>query len=133
MANKKNSPVPAESKQPVPVEAEQIDTRQRPIAELPTDRFSAEPLLEAAEKLIWALLDDQISAAECSQLERLILDHEQVRRRYLECTQLHIDLRSVYGQGAKDPLDPPKSPVLGSLGTNFPMISPSLETGPPLE
>ena len=124
MANKKNQPVPAES--------EQIDTGQRPTAELPTDRFSDEPLLETAEKLIWALLDDQISAAECSQLERMILDHEQVRRRYLECTQLHIDLRAGYGQEAKNPLDPPKAPVLGALGTNFPMISPSLKTGPPL-
>ncbi len=125
MASKNNLPIPPQS--------EPDDQRRRLVAELPTDESTDDSMLEIAEKLIWALLDDQISATECSQLKRLILDQEQVRRRYLECTQLHLDLHAVHGQEATDPLDPPKSPVLGTLGTNFPVISPSLETGPPLE
>jgi hypothetical protein len=64
-------------------------------------------------------------------LERLILNHVQVRQRYLECMQLHIDLHAVHGQGARAPADSPKSPVLGSLDIGCPVISPSAETGPP--
>ena|GEM_PF-2791742 len=92
---------------------------------------TGEPLLEIAERLIWALLDEQISAAECSQLERLILDHEQVRRRYSECIQLHLDLHSIYRRQPKPASSTPTPPVLGQLDFPRPGDFPHTETGPP--
>jgi len=112
---------------PAAPQPERANTRQHDSSA----ELADEPLLEIAENLIWALLDDQISAAQCSQLEQLILDHEQVRRRYLECMQLHVDLRSVHRREVKSSSSLPVSPVLGTLDVSYPMISPSTETGPP--
>ena len=50
-------------------------------------------LLDEAETLIWALLDDQLENADTARLSKLLQEHEAVRRRYLECVQLHVDLR----------------------------------------
>jgi anti-sigma factor RsiW len=58
-----------------------------------TPAESAVLMLDEAESLIWALLDDQIEATETTRLTQLLNEHEEVRRRYLECVQLHVDLQ----------------------------------------
>lgn len=58
-----------------------------------TPAESAVLVLDEAESLIWALLDEQLDDAETSRLAQLLDEHEAVRRRYIECVQLHIDLQ----------------------------------------
>lgn len=48
---------------------------------------------EEVEDLVWSLLDDHISADEFQRLEGLLGADEDARRLYLECVQLHVDLR----------------------------------------
>lgn len=78
---------------------------------------SGDQLLNEAEKLIWSLLDENISETEKVRLEGMIQEHEEVRQRYLECTQMHADLTQHF-QNQQLPKTPekPSSPVLGSLG-----------------
>lgn len=71
-------------------------------------------LLDGAEKLIWALLDDQITEEDALQLNLLIKESADVRDRYLQCAQVHSDLYSHYNAGSATENDT-KSPVLGSL------------------
>ena len=51
-------------------------------------------LLEEAERLIWALLDEQINESDIKHLESLIQENQAVRNRYLQCVQIHADLYS---------------------------------------
>jgi anti-sigma factor RsiW len=75
-----------------------------------TPAESAVLLLDEAESLIWALLDDQLEAAETTRLTQLLNEHEEVRRRYLECVQLHVDLQDHFSAreavAAKTPILP---------------------------
>jgi len=70
--------------------------------------------LDDIEKLIWALLDDQIEAEDAKHLEELIKGSEQVRLRYIQCAELHADLYAHYQMGMVNPIEV-QSPVLGSL------------------
>jgi len=75
-------------------------------------------LLDRAEKLIWSLLDDQITEEDVKRLEELIQKNDCVRFRYLECVQIHADLFAHYkaGPAAPTPVQSPvQSPVLGTL------------------
>jgi hypothetical protein len=62
-----------------------------------TPSESAVLVLEEAENLIWALLDDHLEAAETTKLAKLLQENEEVRRRYIECVQLHVDLQILCG------------------------------------
>ncbi|MGI9429659.1 MAG: hypothetical protein ACR2NM_13440 [Bythopirellula sp.] len=87
-------------------------------------------LLDEAEALIWALLDDQIESADIKKLEGLLQENEAVRQRYISCVQMHCDLHEHFG-GAKTTFADgklPDSPVLGSLGD----IRPGTDTWPPV-
>ncbi len=88
--------------------------------------------LEEAEALIWGLLDENIDAADFQRLERL-LTNKEVRDRYLQCVELHSDLRELFGETADDvPSKPiPKSPVLGFLGDSLPPY-PETTPAPPI-
>jgi hypothetical protein len=67
-----------------------------------TPSESAVLVLEEAENLIWALLDDHLEAAETAKLAKLLQENEDVRRRYIECVQLHVDLHDHFAAaGAK--------------------------------
>ena len=86
-----------------------------------SEQMSQQPgenLLEQAENLIWALLDDEIETADLKQLEGLLRDDETVRERYVECVQMHTDLHQHFGAPLEETKasDLPKSPVLGMLG-----------------
>ncbi len=79
-------------------------------------------VLDEAETLIWALLDDQLEAAETTRLSKLLEEHEAVRRRYLECVQLHVDLHDYFAAARER-----QRPAAGSAsGTP---ILPDLMTG----
>ena len=77
-------------------------------------------LMDEAEKLIWAHLDELIEEDDVKRLEELLDEHEQVRQRYLSCAQIHADLYRHYGTSPQLQV---QSPVLGSLGTLPPMSS----------
>ncbi len=51
---------------------------------------------EDLEGLVWAMLDGQISEDELGRLDALLRDDEEVRRLYLQCVQLHVDLVDFY-------------------------------------
>lgn len=53
---------------------------------------SSDAMLDEAELMIWALLDEEIAEQDTQKLEKLLSENEQVRQRYIECTQLHVDL-----------------------------------------
>ena len=55
-----------------------------------------EALLEEAETLTWALLDDQLDDEAGARLTQLLEKHDAVRARYVECVQLHVDLQNHY-------------------------------------
>ncbi len=74
---------------------------------------AGEQLLNDADKLIWALLDEQIPEKDAKYLGNLIEENEQVRHRYLQCSQIHSDLYEHYHVQAEPEIN---SPVLGSLG-----------------
>lgn len=65
-----------------------------------TPAESAVLVLDEAESLIWALLDDQLYEAETTRLAKLLEQHESVRLRYLDCVQLHVDLRDHFAGAA---------------------------------
>ena len=55
-------------------------------------------LLDDAEKLIWALLDDRIEADDAVRIEKLLKESEQVRSRYRRCAEVHANLYEQYGK-----------------------------------
>ena len=88
----------------------------------PSREGMAEGLLDEAEQLIWAMLDESITESDVKRLEGMMEAHQAVRSRYLDCVQLHTDLTDHFQEG--DGLEPPKpqcSPVLGSLDMNLPL------------
>lgn len=91
---------------------------------------SSNAMLDEAEALIWALLDDQIEPADIKKLEALLQEKEEVRQRYISCVQMHCDLQEHFGE-AKTPVADsklPDSPVLGSLGG----LRPGTDSWPPV-
>ncbi|MDZ4658327.1 MAG: hypothetical protein SH868_12180 [Bythopirellula sp.] len=83
---------------------------------------TTQQLLDEAEALIWGLLDENIDALDSQRLSTLMADDE-VRRRYLQCVELHTDLQSIFEDRNTQKQTKPQSPVLGSLGNAFPSIS----------
>jgi hypothetical protein len=101
---------------------------------MPADDRSQEQktqlLLDEAEALIWGLLDENIDAVDSQRLQTL-LENEEVRKRYIQCVELHCDLATLLEPETKDS-QKPQSPVLGSLGDIFPTI-PGVTIIPPRE
>ena len=58
--------------------------------------------LEEAEALIWAMLDDHLDDASVERLSKMIEENPQVRSRYLDCVQLHVDLGEHFGRQAAE-------------------------------
>lgn len=71
-------------------------------------------LMDEAEKLIWAYLDEMIEENDAKRLEKLLQENEDVRKRYLNCAQIHADLYEHLRVGKEAEV---QSPVLGSLGS----------------
>ena len=103
----------------------------KPTSENPNPQWEAsEALLDEAEALIWALLDDQLDTADIKKLESLLISSDEVRQRYISCVQMHCDLQQHFDP-AKSPAEAgklPDSPVLGSLGD----IRPGTDSWPPV-
>ncbi len=74
--------------------------------------------LEEAEALIWAMLDDQLDDVEMRRLSKMIEDDATVRARYIECVQLHVDLREHFGRAAAEKA--PSIVVLANLLPGLP-------------
>jgi anti-sigma factor RsiW len=72
----------------------QDDKSRRPAA--------ADARLNEAENLIWALLDERLDDADMRRLSQMIEDDAAVRARYIECVQLHVDLREHFGRQAAE-------------------------------
>jgi anti-sigma factor RsiW len=81
-----------------------------------TPAESAVLVLDEAENLIWALLDDHLDDASSTRLAQLLEEHESVRRRYLDCVQLHVDLQEHFAV-AGSPADQRRTPILPGLTT----------------
>jgi hypothetical protein len=45
------------------------------------------------EGLVWAMLDELITDEEFRRLEELLRDDEDARRIYVQCVQMHVDLK----------------------------------------
>ncbi|MBA3480207.1 MAG: hypothetical protein H0T51_00195 [Pirellulales bacterium] len=74
--------------------------------------------LEEAEALIWAMLDDQLDDVEMRRLSKMIEEEAAVRARYIECVQLHVDLREHFGRAAAEKA--PSIVVLANLLPGLP-------------
>jgi hypothetical protein len=81
-----------------------------------TPAESAVLVLDEAENLIWALLDDHLDDASSARLAKLLDQHESVRRRYLDCVQLHVDLQEHFAP-AGSAVDQRRTPILPGLAT----------------
>jgi hypothetical protein len=57
-----------------------------------------EPLLKEVQELTWALLDENISSEESARLEQVLTDEEAARQIYLDCVQLHVELRQHFAE-----------------------------------
>lgn len=92
---------------------------------------STQQLLDEAEALIWGLLDENIDAADSDRLDKLMAN-EEVRKRYLQCVELHSDLQALFDEKRNPATETkPQSPILGSLGDIFPGL-PSTNVAPPV-
>ena len=58
--------------------------------------------LQEAETLIWAMLDEQLDSADMERLAKMIEEDAEIRSRYLDCVQLHVDLREHFGRQAAE-------------------------------
>jgi hypothetical protein len=74
--------------------------------------------LDEAEALIWAMLDEQLDEAEMKRLGKLIEEDAAVRARYIDCVQLHVDLREHFGRAAAEKA--PSTVVLPNLMPGLP-------------
>jgi anti-sigma factor RsiW len=89
-----------------------------------TPAKSAALVLDEAETLIWALLDDQLGEVDAAKLAKLLEAHESVRRRYLECVQLHVDLQEHFAAVGVRAVPQIPSAILPDLtGNNLPDAS----------
>ncbi len=98
-----------------------MDPNQKSGSEASLDQAN-DSLLDEAEALIWALLDDDIKPTDVKRLEGLLQENERIRQRYISCVQTHTDLNQHFGEIPALPTTDslPSSPVLGSLGNLLP-------------
>jgi hypothetical protein len=62
---------------------------------------------DPVESLTWSLLDKQASDDEMRLLDTLLLSDANARRTYVNCTQLHMDLISLFQDQARAPVGSP--------------------------
>lgn len=73
----------------------------------------ADPRLAEAETLIWSMLDEQLDDAEMKRLSSMIEEDAAVRALYIDCVQLHVELREHFGRPAA--VNDPSPVVLPNL------------------
>ena len=80
----------------------------------------AEAILDEAEALTWALLDDQLAEADAARLARLLEENQEARARYIECVQLHVDLQDHFAPASAPQEKTPGVVVLPNLMPGLP-------------
>ncbi len=93
---------------------DQQSAEPRTAKEIEADLDALEFELEAEENevqsLVWALMDEHISADDVKRLEELLLTDPEARKTYIECVQLHVDLQHYFSQTkTAQPPDPKQS------------------------
>lgn len=84
-----------------------------------SSRFSEEleARLNRVDELTSLLLDEAISESQVAELERVLQDHPDARRRYIEEMQLHCDLMDYFSEVRGDSPDKSNRPaILTMLG-----------------
>lgn len=64
----------------------------------------SDDLLTEVQELTWSLVDENATEEEVHRLESLLLDHDEARRTYVMCMQMHADLHFLLNP-------PPQLPV----------------------
>jgi hypothetical protein len=77
-------------------------------------------MLDEAEALTWALLDDQLAEADAARLATLLEENQEARARYIECIQLHVDLQDHFAPPNSPPGKTPGVVVLPNLMPGLP-------------
>lgn len=54
-------------------------------------------LLSLVQELTWMLMDDRLEPSQLEMLEQLLKENATARQTYLECVQLHVDLKDHFG------------------------------------
>ena len=83
-------------------------------------------LADEVQELVWAMLDERVSAAEIARLERLITAQPRARAAYIHCMAMHAELRAFFARS--EPLDAPL-PIVAPLaidGLAAPELHPRL-------
>jgi hypothetical protein len=79
-----------------------------------------DPSQQRVQELTWALLDEQMSADEFTELDNALLNDVQARATYVGCVQLHANLMAHFARdSAPSSLASTKSPVLGFLNVGM--------------
>ena len=74
----------------------------------------APDLEQEIQQLVWDLVDDQISRPQFERLETLLAEDTDARRIYINCMQLHTELRRLFSSSSSqsvDGLDAPAEPL----------------------
>jgi hypothetical protein len=64
------------------------------------EMIAEEAPISDAQALIWALLDEQICESDFVRLEGMLRSDAEVRRLYVQCVQMHIDLQQWFSRNA---------------------------------
>lgn len=71
-------------------------------------------VISRVHDLTWALVDEQITDEQMTELEALLLGDTIARDAYIRCIQLHADLTTEYQKPSEKAKK--STPVLGFLG-----------------
>jgi hypothetical protein len=63
----------------------------------------ADDVMTEVQELTWAMIDQCATEEDIHRLEKLLLEHEEARRGYVLCMQMHADLHFM--------LNPPPPPA----------------------
>ena len=77
--------------------------------------------LDRAHELTWALLDEQITDAEMSELENLLRTDKKSLESYIRCMQLHADLATHFVPPGKNAPTSKATPILSFLNSTTPL------------
>ncbi len=61
-----------------------------------SDSISIDPTEDEVEQLVWALVDEIITAEQMQRLEVLLRGDDESRNCYLRCMQMHADLHMMF-------------------------------------
>ncbi len=92
-----------------------------------SDSMIIDPAEDEVEQLVWALVDEVITAEQMQRLEQLLTGGDEARNCYLRCMQMHADLHLMFSGGGGGGM-----PNIGAVQTSevlLPIVFDTLSEG----